>query len=400
MKIDSFQEKIGMKNDTTESIANKGTIIFCIAFSVYLASQMFNASMFGIMNIGSLLIKIAKYGAYALMLWKIVVETRYSSGQVIRYIICAMEILAVYHFTGNKTLIFLFLIVIAMSDLKFSSILKTYMWTNGICMFAIILSRTFELIPTRNDFTETRSRYALGFDFVTTGANYWMYLVLAYICYRKKKLTLAEAIILEVITYVFFLFTDTKNAFAITTIAIVMAMVLKIWNGKFGRYIFSFFIKYITLIGAALISLLTFYYDKNTFVSETINELLTNRVSLTYDAVQKYGIKLFGQAIEWIGGGIFYEKEYVEYNYVDSSYMQILLSYGIVLLIVILVGYFLLGRIIVKEKAWYLGLVIALSAVHSTFDPQLLWVQYNVYLLALGYLLIPDKEKRQQLLFG
>ena len=217
MKIDSFQKK-------------KGTIIFCIAFSVYLASQAFGASMFGVMNIGSLLLKLAKYGAYALMVWKIVMETQYSSGQVIRYLLCAAEVLAVYHFTGNKTLIFLLLIIIAASDVLFSQIVKTYLWTNGLCILGIILFRTFELIPARNDFTEDRSRYALGFDFVTTGANYWMYLVLAYICYRKKKMTLAEAIVLEVITYVFFLFTDTKNAFAITTIAIVMAMILKLWN--------------------------------------------------------------------------------------------------------------------------------------------------------------------------
>lgn len=153
-------------------------------------------------------------------------------------------------------------------------------------------------------------------------------------------------------------------------------------------------------MGALLIGTLTFFFDKSTFVSETINELLTNRLQLTYDAIQDYGIKLFGQAINWVGGAIYFEKEYVDYNYVDSSYMQIMLSYGIVLLIMILAGYYLIGRIIVKEKAWYLGLVIILSAVHSTFDPQLMWIQYNIYFMTLGYLFIPDKEKRRQYLFG
>lgn len=379
---------------------NRSTILFCIAFSLYLTTMIFSASMFGIMNIGSMLIKLIKYIGYVLMLWKIISESRFSSDQVIRYIGIVIIILTIYQCTGNKSLIYLCLFVIAVADVYFSEILKTYLWTNGICMVAIILCRFLMLIPARDEFSETRSRYALGFDFVTTGANYWMYLVLAYVCYRKKKLTLAEAVILEIITYVFFAFTDTKNAFAITTLAIVMALILKVWNEQFGRQIFSFFIKYITLIGTLLISALIFFFDKSTFVSETINDLLTNRIQLSYDAVQKYGIKLFGQAINWVGGAIYFEKEYVDYNYVDSSYMQIMLSYGIVLLTAIIVGYYLIGRMIVKEKAWYLGLVIILSAVHSTFDPQLMWIQYNVYFLTLGYLFIPDKEKRRQYLFG
>ena len=241
---------------------NRSTILFCIAFSLYLTTMIFSASMFGIMNIGSMLIKLIKYIGYVLMLWKIISESRFSSDQVIRYIGIVIIILTIYQCTGNKSLIYLCLFVIAVADVYFSEILKTYLWTNGICMVAIILCRFLMLIPARDEFSETRSRYALGFDFVTTGANYWMYLVLAYVCYRKKKLTLAEAVILEIITYVFFAFTDTKNAFAITTLAIVMALILKVWNEQFGRQIFSFFIKYITLIGTLLISALIFFFDK------------------------------------------------------------------------------------------------------------------------------------------
>lgn len=379
---------------------NRGTIVFCIAFSIYLASMIFSASMFGIMTVCSVFLKLARYGAYALMLWKIAMDTEFSSRQIGRYVLCAVEILMVYYYTQNKNLIFLFLMIIAVSDVCFSKILKTYIWTSGLCIGTVILFSTLDLIPLRDDFSEVRPRCAFGFDFVTTGANFWMYLVMAYICYRGKKITWMEAVILEIITYVFFALTDTKNAFAITTLAIVMALILKIWDEQFGKKIFSFFIQYITLIGALLIGTLTFFFDKSTFVSETINELLTNRLQLTYDAVQDYGIKLFGQAINWVGGAVYFEKEYVDYNYVDSSYMQIMLSYGIVLLIMIIVGYYLIGKMIVKEKAWYLGLVIILSAVHSTFDPQLMWIQYNVCFLTLGYLFVADEEKRREYLCG
>ena len=124
-------------------------------------------------------------------------------------------------------------------------------------------------------------------------------------------------------------------------------------------------------------------------------------MSLSYEGIQNYGIHLFGQAIEWVGGTVYYDTEtdFSSYNYVDSSYIQILLSYGIIFLIVLLIGYHLLGKRIVERQEWYLGLVIVLSAVHSMFDPQLLWLQYDVFILCLGYLFITDKDRQMQYLF-
>lgn len=229
-----------------------------------------------------------------------------------------------------------------------------------------------------------------------------MYWVLAYICFRKKKMTLVEAVILEGITWLFYALTDTKNAFAITTLAIIVALFLKVWNGQFGKGMFAFLIKNITILGTCLMGGLVYLYDKNEFVSKTVNDLLTGRLSLSYEGIQNYGIHLFGQAIEWVGGTVYYDTEtdFSSYNYVDSSYIQILLSYGIIFLIVLLImGYICLEKESWNDQEWYLGLVIVLSAVHSMFDPQLLWLQYDVFILCLGYLFITDKDRQMQYLF-
>ena len=98
---------------------------------------------------------------------------------------------------------------------------------------------------------------------------------------------------------------------------------------------------------------LVYLYDKNEFVSKTVNDLLTGRLSLSYEGIQNYGIHLFGQAIEWVGGTVYYDTEtdFSSYNYVDSSYIQ------------------------------------------------LLWLQYDVFILCLGYLFITDKDRQMQYLF-
>lgn len=380
---------------------SKGNIIFCIAFSIYLATMIFTASMFGNMQVFSFVLKLARCGAYVLLLWKIVMENQYSSGQIVRYGIGAVGVLIVYYYSRYTWVVFLFLFLLACADVCFQDILRTYLWTNGIGIAIVVMSSVWELIPARNSITEERQRYAIGFDYVTTGANYWMYWVLAYTCFRKKKITLVEAVILEAITWLFYVLTDTKNAFAIATLAIIAALFLKVWNGRLGRDIFTFFIKNMTILGTCLMGGLIYFFDKSEFVSTTVNDLLTNRLSLSYEGIQNYGIHLFGQAIEWVGGTVYYDTEtdFSSYNYVDSSYIQILLSYGIIFLIVLLIGYHLLGKRIVERQEWYLGLVIVLSAVHSMFDPQLLWLQYDVFILCLGYLFITDKDRQMQYLF-
>ena len=241
---------------------SKGNIIFCIAFSIYLATMIFTASMFGNMQVFSFVLKLARCGAYVLLLWKIVMENQYSSGQIVRYGIGAVGVLIVYYYSRYTWVVFLFLFLLACADVCFQDILRTYLWTNGIGIAIVAMSSVWELIPARNSITEERQRYAIGFDYVTTGANYWMYWVLAYICFRKKKITLVEAVILEAITWLFYVLTDTKNAFAIATLAIIAALFLKVWNGRLGRDIFTFFIKNMTILGTCLMGGLIYFFEK------------------------------------------------------------------------------------------------------------------------------------------
>lgn len=380
-------------------ITNKGTFIFKVALSIYLVTMMIDTSMFGYMELFSLISKVMRYFSYLLLIWKIIGEGQYVPNQLIGYSICGLVSLVSFWFTGSKPIVFLVLFLIAVTNVYFQEILKISLWTNGICLVIIMVCCRIGLIPDRYE-AGNRDRHSLGFNFVTTSCNYWLYFVLLYVCYRGKKITWMECILLEAVTYYFFAMTDTKNAFAVTSFVIILAYLLKVWKEQKGKYLVAFFIKNITWIGTVLFGVLMFLFDKVNFVTETLNSILSNRINLTCIAVENYGIRLFGQYIEWVGGTNQYDTEWRDYNFVDSSYMQILLNYGIVILLILLIAYHFLGREIVKARDWHFGLAITLGAIHSTFDPQFLWMQYNIFILALGYLLIPDRSERRKYLFG
>lgn len=377
---------------------DSNTIIFQSALFIYLITTLFASSLYESMNLFSLISKGIRYTAYLLLVWNIIQNSRYEHGQFVKCGAGILLSLISYRATGEKQLMFLMLFLMAIVNVHFDKVLKTYLWANGTGILLVLLSCKIGLIPDRF-YSSSRNRHSLGFGYPTTVSNYWLYFMLAYLAYRKERLTLAEGLVLEGINYYFFVMTDTRNAFAVSTLALVIAYGLKLWKGKYGKRFLAFFIQHIALLGTTCIAVLTFLWSQKVTVIMSLNELLSNRLLFSYEGLQNYGIRLFGQRIEWVGGTRDFDIAYKEYNYVDSSYLQILLTYGIVVLLLLIIAYGFLGREIVRVQDWYMGIALIMGALHSIFDPQFLWMQYNVFLLALGYLMISDQTERKQYLF-
>ena len=80
--------------------------------------------------------------------------------------------------------------------------------------------------------------------------------------------------------------------------------------------------------------LLAGLYQDSGFMAK-LNDILSGRLANAAEAWQKYGLSLFGQNIVWTGQGITY-KPSMHYLYVDCSYLNILLNYGLVFLLLVL----------------------------------------------------------------
>ena len=106
-------------------------------------------------------------------------------------------------------------------------------------------------------------------------------------------------------------------------------------------------------------------------------------MSLGHSGFQNYGIRLWGQQIVWSAGSL---NEELAYNYVDSSYVQMLLNFGPIILEMVLAGAVTVGIALTKKKDTYLLLVLTIIAAHTTFDPQLMWIGYNTFVMMYSYI--------------
>ena len=111
--------------------------------------------------------------------------------------------------------------------------------------------------------------------------------------------------------------------------------------------------------------------------------------------MKEYGVSAFGEEIKWIGnGGYGYVFTHFDesYNYVDCSYVRILLDYGVIFFVIVIIGFSLAARKAKQENDKYLLLSLAFVAMYSIIEPRLLEIGFNNFVLVLVSL-IPKKRK-------
>lgn len=131
---------------------------------------------------------------------------------------------------------------------------------------------------------------------------------------------------------------------------------------------------------AFLMIILTLFYDSDNKWLFQLNEVLSGRLRLGKAAIKNYGINMFGTAFDLIGGGG--ENVYRwRYNFVDSSYVLILVRYGWIILLLICIIYILLVHKALKSEKRRVAIVMAIIAVHSMIEHHYLEISYNLFLI-------------------
>jgi hypothetical protein len=211
------------------------------------------------------------------------------------------------------------------------------------------------------------------------------------------------AIVLSILVEWIYLKYDTLR---IKDYILVLLSVLWVWNVAASRssvysfvlyFLFVIFSKkhahiyenklFITIISllSSVIAVLSFIllklYNKGNSVVYLINEILTRRIYQASKLIDKYGVSLFGQFINVRG------TRSVDYSSdalfsVDMSYIVIPIRYGLVIFVLLLVGYFILTR---KASSINKALVPAILyyVILGFAETYFYRIQYNFTLMYL-----------------
>ena len=265
-------------------------------------------------------------------------------------------------------------------DIKLKYLLIPFLIFSSLTFIATFLCSKLGLIQNMISY-QHRWRNSLGFSYVSFPAQLCFYFILVYIVY-KKNISYKEILFLLILNIYIFIKTATSSPFYLAMLMIVYIFLKKITNlDLLSNRIFRLFVPFIFIIAPLILLWICYCAPSKLFFR--INSLTGNRLILSVNGLQNYGVHLGGQKIQ------FYTLDQFghfssNYNFIDSSYIQLMVIYGILYTILILILLTVTMFSILKMKNEVLIIAMVLIAVHSMFDPQMLVLWYSPFMLLIG----------------
>ena len=317
---------------------------------------------------------------------------------------CISFILNRREFGNYGYLVLLGFIIAGCIGIRYDKLLKIWCFTIGsviaITFIAASIGAARNLVYYAGGW-RLQIRGSLGVVFPTDCAA-WVLFFIMFLWVAYQGISDWFMILIAVISAVFSLRYCNSNTSFICSLLFVIMIIYRALEERFfeaGRYysvvkrITNVFIIMLFPFFAAVMFLLSFLYSRGSGLAYSLDEKLHHRIALSRRAFAEYGITLFGTNFEMrgAGGGLVYDRE--KYNFLDSSYVNILIRYGIVVFFMVMAIWFFIGYRAIQTKNRRLLFIMALIAVHSFEEHHFIDAIYNpLIMLALSDFGYPVKE--------
>jgi hypothetical protein len=364
--------------------------LFWLAYIVYLAELLLFASVFGEFSTLKLGFALARNISYGLICLKILIDIfygEYSKKEILVNIIGTLFLLILAKMTGNKSMLIYWIFIVASHDIELKKVVKAAISVHLLCMIVIIGSSAFGLIKDRIYMEAAdRARASLGYQYTTDSSNYFFYIILMYVYLKGEKISWESIGVLGICNILLFKLTDTKSPFILGISILGLAAILKIFVIlRKNNIIYKLCVTLSIPTVAGIMICLSIFFNNQVNWMVKLNSILNGRLELGYNAYKAYGLHWLGQNIQWVGINSDFTDTPQIYNYVDSSYVQILLNYGLIFFGGVCILFILLAIKVGEKNDIYLMFVLVVIALHSVLDPQLLWMAYNPFVMCFSY---------------
>ncbi|MFR0555353.1 polysaccharide biosynthesis protein [Loigolactobacillus coryniformis subsp. coryniformis] len=326
-----------------------------------------------------------------LLLTKMVAFDHYEVGQWIIVFTGLVIVVWTARTSGRYILIAIYLLIISTRHISFETIANTILLL-GLTTFALIfMSSIINLIPNLRYWHAGTYRNSFGIQYPTDFAAHVLYLLLTYVVVKKGRFYWYDWLLSIILVWFVWTYCNARLDTILIIVLLFLLLVYKMISYEFKMaYIIAWLSVGSMLLGAVLSLGLSYYYNYNVKWLRELNVLLSGRLRLGREAFNRYTPQLFGQIVRvnGLGGSTglkhFLDKLFTpEYFFIDSSYLTMLLTFGVILSIALLVRYTWFIWREVSQQEYLLPLLIAVVAISCIVDQHLLDISYNIFLLAL-----------------
>lgn len=373
-------------------------LLFYTALLLYMFSQLIGTTYWATPEYAEPMtlkvLQLMRYVSYAMCVVKLVQQRIYKRRRFLALAVTMIVCAVCATMCSEKLLIFSALFVFAAEGEDSDRILRIVLCCQSAVLAMAVFSCKVGLIPDFVRFSGGRDRFFLGFSWVTTAPILFLFMILEIVYLRRGRMRWTDLLLAPVAVWLYWQ-TRTRMALLYSLLALAFFFVwsrlpaLPALSERWRKWL-----KYLLVVlpwACALLSLVSALLYNGQGLWNTADKLLSYRLSLAHEGLQNYGITLLGQPIRWIGNSLSETLTGI-YNYVDNSYLQILLNNGVVFLVLILSAYSMILWTAVENKNQTLIFIVMLILAFSLTEPRLVNLFYNPFLL----LVVSERIRKSQ----
>ena len=377
MNQESIIDNMRLKVET--KLPKVSEYLFFASFFIYIITQYLGGTMFTVDGtVSFLLLTISSILAFI----KIIIFDNESNLYKLTIVLLLIILFAAGKNSFDYNFYYYAFLIFAAKNIEFRKILKYYII---VLASGIIVTAIFALIHVIPAIVITRSnssalRLALGSVYPSDLAARIFHLMVGYAVLKKFKLTLPEYLSIIAITVTTYIVTDTKLDLILMILLIICLSFYKyivILMSMIKPYIFN-----LLILGFIAINiLLAYFYNPKILILNKLNSALTGRLDLANRGFNDYNVTLYGQYVYQNGwGGI--HKKIIDYFYIDSSLVRVLLMQGLIVYIILICLMLRDMKIFVKNKQFSLAIALFFIIASSAIDQHLIEITFNFVFLA------------------
>ena len=308
-------------------------------------------------------------------------KMRISYKYLILSILLLLSGVLVYFQTNRLNFLVYSMLLVLLVNVDMKVVLRNYVVVAGILVVGVFLLSLVGIVPNLQYNRAGVIRNSFGFIYPTDFASHCFYLFLAFSYLLKDKFIWTRSLFGVLLSAFIIKYCDAR----LNAVSILLATVIFIYfyysNGKKLK-IFAL-LPYSAVVFASVVTYLSYKFSWSNPFLVSINKLITGRLALGRNAFDTFGVHLFGtRNVQFIGSGGKTESV-IGYNYVDSSYVQMLFTYGIVPVILLIIIYVVASRKQYKDGQYLLVTILSLIAFNCMIEAFWFVPTYNIFMFLL-----------------
>ena len=308
-------------------------------------------------------------------------KMRVSYKYLILSILLLLSGVLVYFQTNRLNFLVYSMLLVLLVNVDMKVVLRNYVVVAGILVVGVFLLSLVGMVPNLQYNRAGVIRNSFGFIYPTDFASHCFYLFIAISYLLKDKLIWSRTLFGFLLSAFIIKYCDAR----LNALSILLATVIFIYfyysKGKKLK-IFAL-LPYSAIVFASVVTYLSYKFSWSDPFLVSINKLITGRLALGRKAFDTFEVHLFGtRNVQFIGSGGKTESV-IGYNYVDSSYVQMLFTYGIVPVVLLIIIYVVASKQQYKDGQYLLVAILSLIAFNCMIEAFWFVPTYNIFMFLL-----------------